>query len=98
MRRYRRVIHRQLDSIVYNRWDDPTLPLADLGELAEMVRAEIMFTDGGRGTSTRNEGSLRSSNPSSQTAALHSRRFAAGWELVHDTSITTIAMATSSGS
>jgi hypothetical protein len=41
MRRYRRVIDNQLNSIVYKGWDDPTEPLADLERLGERVRAEI---------------------------------------------------------
>ena len=41
MRRYRRVIDHQLDSIVYAGWDDPTEPLADLQRLGQAVAAEI---------------------------------------------------------
>ena len=41
MRRYRRVINHQLDSIVYAGWDDPTEPLADLERLGERISAEI---------------------------------------------------------
>ena len=41
MRRYRRVISNQLDSIVYTGWDEPTEPLADLERLGETVEAEI---------------------------------------------------------
>ena len=44
MRRYRRVIDNQLESIVYAGWDDPTEPLADLEHLGEPVRAEIHST------------------------------------------------------
>jgi hypothetical protein len=44
MRRYRRIIDNQLDSIVYKGWDDPTEPLADLERLGEAVRAEIHST------------------------------------------------------
>jgi hypothetical protein len=44
MRRYRRIIDNQLDSIVYAGWDDPTEPLADLERLGEPVRAEIHST------------------------------------------------------
>lgn len=44
MRRYRRVIDNQLDSIVYKGWNDPTVPLIDLGRLGETVRAEIYST------------------------------------------------------
>ena len=41
MRRYRRIIDHQLDSIVYAGWDDPAEPLADLERLGEPVEAEI---------------------------------------------------------
>jgi len=41
MRRYRRIIDNQLNSIVYAGWDDPTGPLADLERVGESVRAEI---------------------------------------------------------
>ena len=41
MRRYRRVIDDQLDSIAYKGWNDPTVPLIDLGRLGEPVDAEI---------------------------------------------------------
>lgn len=41
MRRYRRIIDNQLDSIVYAGWDDPTEPLGDLERLGETVDAEI---------------------------------------------------------
>lgn len=44
MRRYRRVINHPLDSIAYKGWDDPTVPLTDLGGLGETVRAEIYST------------------------------------------------------
>lgn len=44
MRRYRRVIDNQLDSIVYAGWDDPAEPLADLERLGEPVEAEIHST------------------------------------------------------
>jgi hypothetical protein len=44
MRRYRRVVHHQLDSIVYKGWNDPMVPLIDLGRLGEMVHAEIYST------------------------------------------------------
>jgi hypothetical protein len=44
MRRYRRVINRQLDSIVYKGWDDPMVPLFDLERIGEAVRAEIHST------------------------------------------------------
>lgn len=41
MRRYRRIIDNQLDSIVYKGWVDPTEALADLERLREPVDAEI---------------------------------------------------------
>src|SRR5689334_22238082 len=41
MRRYRRVIDNQLDSIAYKGWNDPTVPLIDLGRLGEPVDAEV---------------------------------------------------------
>jgi hypothetical protein len=41
LRRYRRVINNQLNSIVYKGWDDPTEPLVDLERLNEQVDAEI---------------------------------------------------------
>ncbi|HEX3473491.1 MAG TPA: hypothetical protein VHT91_00545 [Kofleriaceae bacterium] len=44
MRRYHRVIDHQLDSIVYKGWNDPTVPLMDLGRLGEPVDAEIHST------------------------------------------------------
>jgi len=44
MRRYRRVIDHQLDSIVYAGWDAPAEPLADLERLGETVRADIYST------------------------------------------------------
>jgi hypothetical protein len=44
MRRFRRIIDNQLDSIVYAGWDAPTEPLADLERLGEPVEAEIHST------------------------------------------------------
>jgi len=44
MRRYRRVIDHQLDSIVYAGWDHPSAPLADLARIGEPARAEIHST------------------------------------------------------
>ena len=44
MRRYRRVINRQLDSIVYRAWNDQMVPLFDLAHIGETVRAEIHST------------------------------------------------------
>jgi hypothetical protein len=44
MRRYRRVINRQLDSIVYKGWDHPMVPQFDLERIGETVRAEIHST------------------------------------------------------
>jgi hypothetical protein len=44
MRRYRRVVNHQLDSIVYKGWNDPMVPLIDLGRLGESVCAEIYST------------------------------------------------------
>jgi hypothetical protein len=44
LRRYRRIIDNQLDSIVYAGWDDPVEPLADLERLGESVDAEIYST------------------------------------------------------
>jgi hypothetical protein len=44
IRRYRRIIDNQLDSIVYAGWDDPAEPLADFERLGEPVRAEIHST------------------------------------------------------
>ncbi len=41
MRRYRRIIDNELDSLIYQGWDDPGPALADLGRLAAGVRAEI---------------------------------------------------------
>jgi hypothetical protein len=41
MRRYRRFIRGQLNSIIYAGWNDPTEPLADFRELNSGVEAEI---------------------------------------------------------
>ena len=41
MRRYRRFIDNELDTIIYRGWDDPTEPLADLSRLAAKVPAQI---------------------------------------------------------
>ena len=41
MRRYRRIIDNELDSLIYKGWDDPSQALADLGRLAAGVQAEI---------------------------------------------------------
>lgn len=44
LRRYHRIIGRQLDSIIYAGWDEPAVPLADLERLGATVRAEIHST------------------------------------------------------
>jgi hypothetical protein len=44
LRRYRRIIEHKLDSIVYQGWDDPSEPIADLARLDEPVEAEIHST------------------------------------------------------
>jgi hypothetical protein len=44
LRRYHRIISRQLDSIIYAGWDEPAVPLADLERLGATVRAEIHST------------------------------------------------------
>lgn len=41
MRRYHRIADHQLDSIVYKGWNDPMVPLTDLGRLGQAVDAEI---------------------------------------------------------
>lgn len=85
MRRFRRFIDDQLDTIIYAGWDDPTEPLADFRGVESGVEAQIFSpvvrlphsgVSGGRGTSTRKEESPRSSNQSSPpTAAFYESRF-----------------------
>jgi hypothetical protein len=44
MRRYHRVTDHQVDSIVYKGWNDPMVPMIDLGRLGKPVDAEIHST------------------------------------------------------
>lgn len=44
MRRYHRITDHQVDSIIYKGWNDPMVPMIDLGRLGEPVDAEIHST------------------------------------------------------